>query len=73
MFAVQINHPRFEERSAQISLASAIGARVYHEGARTFVVTQDGAHCRKESLIPILHIPTGWEEGPADPIGGWQE
>jgi hypothetical protein len=71
-FAVPINHPRAEERRAQVALAEAIGARVYHSGNHTFVVVVDGKNCRRESLIAIAAIPAGWRPGPADPIGGWE-
>ena len=73
MFAIQINHPRADERRAQISLAEAIGNKIFHNDAgASFVVTENGAHCRRASLIPIVTIPESWIPGAAEPIGGWE-
>ena len=73
MFAVQINHPRAEERRAQISLAQALGQNLYHDGPHTFAVSLDGAQSRRGALIHIVSIPDGWRPGAAEPIGGWEK
>ncbi len=71
MKAIQIRHARAAERRAQVALAEAIGAKVYHDPAgNTFAVSSNGREFARMQQFDIITVPTDWSTGAADPIGG---
>jgi hypothetical protein len=74
MKAVRISHVREAERLAQASAAEMIGAALYHDAAgNTWAVSDTGQMFRRDAAVEIMAVPSGWVQGPSDPIGGWRE